>query len=162
MSDSVQSQGFTDNAELRRINRATVEKYMNTKGQDRLKRHELFTEDGSGGLWTTDTGAPIAINGRDRLAEHAVWSLQCFPDWEWYNIKISGTDDPNFFWVECDGHGKIRFAGYPEGYYENHFLHSFELENGKIKQNREFMNPFEQLRALGIPVPEIKREGIPT
>ncbi len=64
----------------------------------------------------------------DKLAEHAVWSLKCFPDWEWYNIKVFETDDPNHFWVECDGHGKILFPGYPEGYYENHFLHSFELD----------------------------------
>ncbi len=99
-----------------------------------------------GGLWTTDTGSPIVIRGKDKLAEHAVWSLKCFPDWEWYNINIFGTDDPNHFWVECDGHGKILFPGYPEGYYENHFLHSFELEDGKIKRNREFMNVFQQLR----------------
>ncbi len=72
--------------------------------------------------------------------------MKCFPDWEWYNINIFGTDDPNHFWVECDGHGKILFPGYPEGYYENHFLHSFELEDGKIKRNREFMNVFQQLR----------------
>ncbi len=91
---------------------------------------------GCGGLWTTDTGSPIVIRGKDKLAEHAVWSLKCFPDWEWYNINIFGTDDPNHFWVECDGHGKILFPGYPEGYYENHFLHSFELEDGKIKRNR--------------------------
>ncbi|MFI0982709.1 PhzA/PhzB family protein [Streptomyces sp. NPDC021093] len=162
MSDSVRSQSFADEAELRWINRATVEKYLQTRGEDRLRRHELFTEDGSGGLWTTDTGAPIAIKGRDRLAEHAVWSLQCFPDWEWYNIKIFETQDPNHIWAECDGRGKIRFADYPEGHYENHFLHSFELQNGKIKQNREFMNPFQQLRALGIPVPQVKRAGIPT
>ncbi len=115
-----------------------------------------------GGLWTTDTGSPIVIRGKDKLAEHAVWSLKCFPDWEWYNIKVFETDDPNHFWVECDGHGKILFPGYPEGYYENHFLHSFELDDGKIKRNREFMNVFQQLRALSIPVPQIKREGIPT
>jgi ketosteroid isomerase-like protein len=162
MAETVQNNGFTDEAELRRINRATVETYMASRGQARLERHQLFTEDGVGGLWTTDTGAPIAINGRDRLGEHAVWSLKTFPDWEWYNVRVFETQDPNFFWVECDGRGKIRFADYPEGYYENHFLHSFELENGKIKRQREFMNPFEQLRALGIPVPEIKRAGIPT
>ncbi|MGQ4388339.1 PhzA/PhzB family protein [Streptomyces sp. SAS_270] len=161
MSESVNSQGFSDEVELRRINRATVERYMNTKGQDRLRRHELFTEDGIGGLWTTDTGGPVATQGRDRLAEHAVWSLKCFPDWEWYNIQIFETQDPNQFWVECDGRGKILFGDYPEGFYENHFLHSFELDNGKIKREREFMNPFQQLRALGIPVPEIKRTGIP-
>ncbi|MFC5722716.1 PhzA/PhzB family protein [Streptomyces gamaensis] len=162
MSDTTPSQGFTDEAELRRVHRAVVERYMNTRGADRLRRHELFTEDGVGGLWTNDTGAPIATHGRDRLGEHAVWSLKCFPDWEWYNIQIFETQDPGFFWVECDGHGKILFEGYPEGYYENHFLHSFELVDGKIKRQREFMNPFEQLRALGIPVPGIKRAGIPT
>ncbi len=79
-----------------------------------------------GGLWTTDTGSPIVIRGKDKLAEHAVWSLKCFPDWEWYNINIFGTDDPNHFWVECDGHGKILFPGYPEGYYENHFRGGFQ------------------------------------
>ncbi|RPY92899.1 phenazine biosynthesis protein PhzB [Pseudomonas aeruginosa] len=162
MLDNAIPQGFEDAVELRRKSRETVVKYMNTKGQDRLRRHELFVEDGCGGLWTTDTGSPIVIRGKDKLAEHAVWSLKCFPDWEWYNIKVFETDDPNHFWVECDGHGKILFPGYPEGYYENHFLHSFELDDGKIKRNREFMNVFQQLRALSIPVPQIKREGIPT
>jgi phenazine biosynthesis protein len=148
--------------ELRKINRATVETYMNTRGTDRLRRHLLFTEDGVGGLWTNDTGQPIVISGRDRLAEHAVWSLRCFPDWVWTNVEVFETQDPNFFWVECDGAGAIRFPGYPEGRYENHFLHSFLFEDGKIRQQREFMNPFEQLRALGILVPAVKREGIPT
>ncbi|AQZ63402.1 phenazine biosynthesis protein [[Actinomadura] parvosata subsp. kistnae] len=147
---------------LRKKNRATVEKYMNTRGEERLRRHLLFTEDGTGGLWTNDTGEPIVIRGRDRLAEHAVWSLRCFPDWVWYNVQIFETGDPGFFWVECDGEGAIRFPGYPEGHYRNHFLHSFQLEDGLIRRQREFMNPNEQLRALGIPVPEIRREGIPT
>ncbi len=110
------AQGFADAAAQRRANRATVEKYLeHTKGRKRLRRHELFAEEGSGGLWTNDTGAPIEITGRARLAEHAVWSLKCFPDWEWYNIQVFETQDPRFFWVECDGHGKINFPGYPEG-----------------------------------------------
>ena len=163
MSETTQPpQAFQDDAELRRNNRAIVEEYMNSRGEDRLKRHLLFTEDGVGGLWTTDTGEPIAIRGRDTLGEHAVWSLKCFPDWVWTNVEIFETQDPNRFWVECDGEGKILFPGYPEGYYRNHFIHSFEFENGKIKLEREFMNPNQQLRALGIPVPSVKREGIPT
>ncbi|MEU9375747.1 PhzA/PhzB family protein [Streptomyces sp. NPDC048255] len=162
MSDATLSPGFTDHAELRRINRATVETYMHTTGQDRLERHLLFVEDGEGGLWTADTPGPIAIRGRERLAEHAVWSLKCFPDWVWFNIQIFETQDPNRFWVECDGEGAIRFPGYEDGHYKNHFLHSFLLDGGKIVQNREFMNPFNQLRALGIEVPVVRREGIPT
>ena len=69
MPDTTNPIGFTDANELREKNRATVEKYMNTKGQDRLRRHELFVEDGCGGLWTTDTGSPIVIRGKDKLAE---------------------------------------------------------------------------------------------
>lgn len=143
-------------------NRAVVEQYMSTEGQDRLRRHLLFTDDGVGGLWTTETGEPIVINGRDRLAEHAVWSLRCFPDWKWINVAVYDTQDPNMFWVECDGEGKIVYPGYPESLYRNHFIHSFEFENGKINRQREFMNPCQQFRALGIPVPTVVREGIPT
>lgn len=143
-------------------NRQIVRQYMETRGQARLRRHELFAEDGCGGLWTSDTGAPILIRGKARLAEHAVWSLRCFPDWQWYNVSIHDTQDPDVFWVECDGKGVIRFDGYPEGDYENHFIHSFQFEGGKIKLQREFMNPVQQFRALGLPVPTIVRAGIPT
>ncbi len=48
MLDNAIPQGFEDAVELRRKNRETVVKYMNTKGQDRLRRHELFVEDGCG------------------------------------------------------------------------------------------------------------------
>jgi phenazine biosynthesis protein len=147
---------------IRSENRIVVERYMNTRGQDRLRRHELFTENGRGGLWTTESGEPIVINGRDRLAEHAVWSLRCFPDWVWTDIEIFDTQDPERFWVECEGAGRIVFEGYPEGYYRNHFLHYFQFEGGKIALQREFMNPVMQFRALGIEVPHIVRAGIPT
>ncbi len=90
-------------------NRLKVQAYMACKGKDRLTRPHLFTNDGVGGLWTTESGEPIAIRGRNALERHAVWSLQCFPDWEWFNVEIFDTQSPDVFWVECDGHGKIRF-----------------------------------------------------
>jgi phenazine biosynthesis protein len=147
---------------VREHNRAIVAQYMKTRGKARLLRHLLFAEDGVGGLWTTETGEPIVIRGRDRLADHAVWSLRCFPDWVWTNVEIFDTQDPNRFWVECDGEGRIVYPGYPEGHYCNHFLHSFRFEDGLIKQQREFMNPCQQFRALGLRVPAVRREGIPT
>ncbi|MQY06449.1 PhzA/PhzB family protein [Actinomadura macrotermitis] len=151
-----------DTDEVRARNREIVRQYMECRGEDRLRRHLLFTEDGEGGLWTTETGEPIVIRGRDRLGEHAVWSLKCFPDWVWTDIQIFDTQDPDRFWVECDGVGQIRFPGYPDGLYRNHFLHAFEFEGGKIKRQREFMNPCRQFQALDIPVPRIERAGIPT
>ncbi|MFD3622873.1 PhzA/PhzB family protein [Streptomyces sp. NPDC058676] len=167
MTDTPQTtRTFADNtaadAELRRRHRAVVEDYLSRKGESRLTRYQLFAEDGEGGLWTGDTKEPIVSRGRDKLKAHGEWSLQCFPDWEWKNIEVYETQDPNRFWVECDGEGQILFPGYPPGHYRNHFLHFFHLEDGKIKQEREFMNPYQQLRALGIEVPQIRREGIPT
>jgi len=153
---------MTVTEERRQHNRSVVEHYMNSRGPDRLRRHDLFTVDGSGGLWTTETGEPIVIRGRDRLAEHGKWSMKCFPDWAWINVEVFETQDPDQFWVECDGVGTILFPGYPEGTYRNHFLHYFRFEDGKIKQQREFMNPCQQFRALGIDVPTVQREGIPT
>jgi len=142
-------------------NREIVKQYMSTTGKDRLSRHELFDEEGCGGLWTTETGEPIVIKTKSKLSEHAVWSLRCFPDWQWYNVEIFDTHDPDVFWVECDGKGQILFEGYPKGIYENHFIHYFKFKNGKIILQREFMNPCQQFRALGMDVPSISREGIP-
>jgi hypothetical protein len=148
--------------EQRRTNRAMVEDYMSRRGEGRLTRYQLFTEDGRGGLWTADTPGPVVSQGREALRKHGAWSLQCFPDWAWIDVEIFETQDPDRFWVECDGEGEIHFPGYPVGRYRNHFLHSFRFENGLIKEQREFMNPFRQLEALGIDVPVVRREGIPT
>jgi hypothetical protein len=153
---------FNKEVELRRINRGVIEDYMSRKGEERLTRYLLFTDDGCGGLWTADTLQPVMAKGREELKAHGVWALKCFPDWCWKNVEIYDTQDPNKFWVECDGEGQILFPGYQEGYYTNHFIHSFWMDNGKIKQNREFMNPFQQLRALGIEVPKINRSGFPS
>lgn len=151
-----------DNAEQRRRNRAVVEDYMSRRGENRLTRYQLFTDDGSGGLYTGDTQAPIISVGRDKLKAHGVWSLRIFPDWVWYNVEIFETQDPSRFWVECDGKGKILFPDYAPGYYENHFIHAFRFRGDKICEQREFMNPYQQMRALGIDIPVIKRAGVPT
>ena len=153
---------FEHDAELRRRNRAVVEDYLSRTGENRLTRYLLFTEDGSAGLYTADTVDPVVSKGHEKLKAHGEWSLKMFPDWVWYNIEIFETQDPNRFWAECDGRGKILYPAYPPGYYENHFLHSFLLDDGKIVQQREFMNPYNQLRALGIEIPVINRGGIPT
>jgi phenazine biosynthesis protein len=152
---------FNDDQDLRRRNRAVVEDYMSRRDEGRLTRYQLFTEDGSGGLYTADS-PPVVSRGHDKLKAHGEWSLTIFPDWVWYNVEIYETQDPNRFWVECDGRGNILFPDYPPGFYENHFIHSFLLDNGKIVEQREFMNPFNQLRALGIDVPVVKRAGVPT
>ncbi len=153
---------FDNDVELRRRHRAVVEDYLSRVGESRLTRYLLFTEDGSAGLYTADTTTPVVSRGHEKLKAHGEWSLRMFPDWVWYNIEIFETQDPNRIWAECDGRGKILYPNYPPGYYENHFIHSFQLKDGLIVEQREFMNPYNQMRALGIEVPVIKRGGIPT
>ena len=154
--------GFTDAVQQRRNNRAVVEDYLSRSGENRLTRYLLFTEDGSAGLYTADTTEPIVSQGHEKLRAHGEWSLKMFPDWVWFDVQIFETQNPDHFWAECDGEGRILYPGYEPGHYRNHFLHSFEFRGGRIVRQREFMNPFNQLRALGIEVPTINRGGIPT
>lgn len=161
-TENARPQGTDAGLDLRARHRAVVADYMTRKGENRLTRYLLFTEDGSAGLYTSDTGEPVVSEGHVKLKAHGEWSLRMFPDWEWKNVEIFDTQDPDRFWVECDGEGQILYPDYPPGHYGNHFIHAFELEDGRIKRQREFMNPFQQLRALGIEVPKINRGGIPT
>lgn len=147
--------------ELRERNEATVGRYFLTGARDRARRHLLYTDDGSTSLFFTDIGEPITVRGRDNLAKHGELSLKVLPDWRWIGLEIFPTQDPGRFWAECDGEGTIRFPGYPEGRYRNHFLFSFRLSDGRIAESREYTNPIEHMRALGIATPRIERGWIP-
>lgn len=152
---------FNRTVALRARNRQTVEAYLRTGIEERLARHLLYTEDGSHALWLTDVGRPIVVQGREDLQRHGELSVEVLPDWQWSDVSLIETGNPNQIWVECAGAGTIRFPGYPEGRYENQFLHCFDLLNGFIVRSREFSNPVEQMRALGIDVPAIERGWIP-
>ncbi|MDG4533486.1 PhzA/PhzB family protein [Streptomyces sp. AV19] len=153
---------FTDHLELRARNREAIEKYMRTGAEARLERYTLYAEDGETALFYTDIGRPIVVKGRERLKRHNELSLEVLPDWEWIDVRIYETQDPGVIWVECDGEGTIRFPGYPEGHYRNHFVHGFTLEDGRIKSSREYANPIEHMRSLSIDTPHIRRDWIPT
>lgn len=152
---------MTHEDELRSRNRHTVELFLRTGIEERLERYTLYTDDGTAALWLTDRGRPIIVEGRENLRRHGELSIQVLPDWQWHNVSIIETTNPNLIWVECEGAGTIRFPGYPEGRYENHFLHCFDLVDGRISRSREFSNPIEQMRALSIEVPRIERGWIP-
>ncbi|WP_300766955.1 PhzA/PhzB family protein [uncultured Bifidobacterium sp.] len=137
-------------------NRTTVERYLSSgHGEALRRRHELFTEDGISGLWTSDSGHPVAVQGRERIAEYDVWSSRHFPDWTWRNVRVWTTDDPDWLWAEADGGGTVILPGHDPVRYDNHFLYSFEMREGLIFREREFMNPVVEMRALGMTVPTI-------
>ncbi|MER5349530.1 PhzA/PhzB family protein [Kitasatospora sp. NPDC002551] len=153
---------FTDHHDLRARNRRAVERYLETGPQARLRRYTLYTEDGTAALFYTDIGRPIVVTGREKLKRHNELSLQVLPDWQWSGVRLYETQDPDLIMVECDGEGTIRFPGYPEGRYRNHFIHGFTLRDGLIAASREYTNPIEHMKSLGIETPHIRRDWIPT
>ncbi|MDQ0757375.1 PhzA/PhzB family protein [Streptomyces canus] len=153
---------FTGDHELRARNRRAVERYMETGAEARLSRYTLYTEDGTASLFYTDIGRPIVVRGREKLKRHGELSLKVLPDWRWHGVHLYETQDPAVIWVECEGEGTIRFPGYPEGHYHNHFIHGFTLSDGRIVASREYTNPIEHMRSLGIGTPRIQRDWIPS
>ncbi|MER7705290.1 PhzA/PhzB family protein [Kitasatospora sp. NPDC097605] len=153
---------FTDHHDLRARNRRAVERYLETGPQARLSRYTLYTEDGTAALFYTDIGRPIVVTGREKLKRHNELSLEVLPDWQWSDVRLYETQDPDLIMVECDGEGTIRFPGYPEGRYRNHFIHGFSLRDGLIAASREYTNPIEHMKSLGIRTPHIRRDWIPT
>ncbi|CAN3981623.1 PhzA/PhzB family protein [Kitasatospora purpeofusca] len=153
---------FTDHHDLRARNRRAVEQYLETGPEARLRRYTLYTEDGTAALFYTDIGRPIVVTGREKLKRHNELSLEVLPDWRWFDVHVYETQDPGQVMVECDGEGTIRFPGYPEGHYRNHFIHGFTLRDGLIAASREYTNPIEHMKSLGIETPHIRRDWIPT
>ncbi|MEU9439049.1 PhzA/PhzB family protein [Streptomyces sp. NPDC048252] len=153
---------FTDHHDLRARNRQAVEQYMRTGAEARLSRYTLYTQDGTASLFYTDIGRPIVVTGREKLKRHGELSLRVLPDWQWSDVQIYETQDPTIIMVECDGEGTIRFPGYREGRYRNHFIHGFTLHDGWIAASREYTNPLEHMKSLGIETPHIRRDWIPS
>jgi ketosteroid isomerase-like protein len=153
---------FAADHDLRARNRRAVERYLQTDPEARRRRHTLYTEDGTASLFYTDIGRPIVVRGHEKLKRHGELSLRVLPDWQWTDVHIYQTQDPSLVWVECDGEGTIRFPGYPEGHYRNHFIHRFTLTDGRIAASREYTNPIEHMRSLRIDTPRIERDWIPT
>ncbi|RWI57097.1 MAG: phenazine biosynthesis protein [Mesorhizobium sp.] len=118
-----------DIADLRARNRSVVEDYMKREGAERLTRYMLYTEDGTGGLHTGLDGEPQLATGRTALKEWCERVGKIFPDWKFTNIAIFDTQDPNQFRVECDGKENMKHPNIENGYYRNHFVHSFYIEN---------------------------------
>ena len=160
---TVVGMSFDDGQERREHNRAMVDKYLHSgHGDALLHRHELFCEDGISGLWTSDSGEPVFAQGRENIAKYDVWSSEHFPDWTWSNITIWTTDDPDRVWAECDGEGNINLPGHDPVFYRNHLIYSFEMRDGLIYREREFMNPIVEMRALGMQTPTIELGDFPS
>ena len=80
-------------------------------------------------------------------------NAEMYPDWQWTNIKVYQSDDPNVFMVECDGTGTLVENGEAVRTHTDHYLHRFTMEDGLIKEYIEYNNPIQELLEMGVDVP---------
>lgn len=72
-------------------------------------------------------------------------NAETYSDWQWSDYRVYQSDDPNVFLVECDGGGNG---------HNDHYVHKFVLEDGKIRQYVEFNSPLNELIEGGYEVPD--------
>jgi len=147
--------------ELREKNIATILAYLSCEGDERMERWRYFTEDGQGGYTGpgkydnydfTEDGVP----GHEGLKGSDAWNCRFFPGFHFSDLKLMQTQDPNYYVVMSKGDGYIDFPAYGKKEYSNYFIHSFVMEDGRIKRYREHMNFCKVYHTLGIDLPPIE------
>ena len=156
MSDKYGPFCLSEEMERQRLdNVAAVEAFVKLEGPDRHeKRKALYDADGRFEL--TFCGGPydnpnFAYRVNDeREADVARGENSAFPDWGFYDVTIFPTDDPWTVFAELRGRGLRYDPRWDDPhYYENHYLLSFTLKDGKIKRLREVFNPYNCMRPGG-------------
>ena len=132
---------YKDDKELRRRNLDTVKKYFSYSGAGCAARWQLFTEDGSTGPGYTADGRILRAVGINKIKSAEAIRAECFPDWNYTAPVIHQTTDPNYF--AADGIGKGVCVGYADKPFEysDHFYYSFRMNNGRIKDLRDYSDP---------------------
>ncbi len=154
--------GFADAPELRRKNRATVEQYMHSHGAGRLRRHELFTRTAAA-VPGTPPAPPAGLPRPRQAGGPGCLAGQCLP-----GLAVAQRADlrnrrPESLLGRKRRARQREYARLPEGYCENHYIHSFDSRMAD-QRNASFQNaPSSQLaRPSAFPVPTMFARARPT
>lgn len=106
---------------------------------------EVFAENGRQLNPYSPAGFPESFDGAEAIYKQysglvANFGKMTFPR------QIYATEDPNFFFVKFTGEIEIK-AG---GKYENDYLGTFRLQNGKVVEYTEYFNQVKMAKAFGI------------
>ncbi len=154
--------------ELREANRKVIERYFEAQhnSPEQLELYDpdcvweqpYFRPGEAGPLFPPEDGAMPPLPEGFEIPEFT-------PEWHWGPTTIWGTDDPNYFFAENEGHGLQLVEDNTLRPYQNHYFHTFQLKDGKIVYYREVANPLNLMRAMGcrfepLPRPEETMEKL--
>jgi ketosteroid isomerase-like protein len=140
------AQGPTKEQGVTMSNRKVVDNFfvaLETQNFELLK--EVFAENGRQLNPYVPEGFPKSFDGREAIYKQYSSLPQQFGQMK-FPRTIYATEDPNFFFVKYKGDIEIK-AG---GKYENDYLSTFKLENGKVVEYTEYFNPIVMAKAFGI------------
>jgi ketosteroid isomerase-like protein len=131
---------------LKEKNREVVENFfvaLETQKFEMLK--EVFAENGKQLNPYSPAGFPKSFDGAEAIYKQYSGLTANFGQMK-FPRQIFATEDPNFFFVKFRGEIEIK-AG---GKYENDYLGTFKLENGKVVEYTEYFNQVVMAKAFGI------------
>ncbi|HZH65038.1 MAG TPA: PhzA/PhzB family protein [Flavisolibacter sp.] len=132
--------------ELFEQNRKVVDNFfvaLETQKFEMLK--EVFAPDGMQLNPYSLEGFPKSFDGAEGIYKQYSGLTANFGQMK-FPRQIFATDDPNFFFVKFRGEIEIR-AG---GKYENDYLGTFKLQDGKITEYTEYFNQIVMAKAFNV------------
>jgi ketosteroid isomerase-like protein len=127
-------------------NRTVVDNFfvaLETQKFEMLK--EVFAENGRQVNPYSPSGFPKSFEGADGIYKQYSGLTANFGQMK-FPRQIFATEDPDFFFVKFKGEIDIK-AG---GRYENDYLGTFKLENGKVIEYTEYFNQIVMAKAFGV------------
>ncbi|MFY7733571.1 MAG: nuclear transport factor 2 family protein [Bacteroidia bacterium] len=131
---------------LTESNRKVVDNFfvaLETQKFEMLK--EVFAENGKQLNPYSPEGFPKSFDGSEGIYKQYSGLTANFGQMR-FPRQIFATEDPNFFFVKFKGEIEIK-AG---GKYENDYLGTFKLENGKVVEYTEYFNQVVMAKAFNI------------
>jgi fermentation-respiration switch protein FrsA (DUF1100 family)/ketosteroid isomerase-like protein len=131
---------------LREQNRKIVDNFfvaLETQQFELLK--EVFAVDGKQLNPYAPQGFPASFDGADNIYRQYSGLVTNFGEMK-FPRQIFATEDPNFFFVQFKGQIEIRSGGK----YENDYLGTFRLAQGKVIEYTEYFNQIVMAKAFGI------------
>lgn len=127
-------------------NRKVVDNFfvaLETQRFEMLK--EVFAKNGKQVNPYSPAGFPKSFDGAEGIYKQYSGLTAQFGQMK-FPRQIFATEDPDFFFVKFKGEIDIK-AG---GKYENDYLGTFKLENGKVVEYTEYFNQIVMAKAFGI------------
>lgn len=130
--------------QIREHNQKIVEKFF---AEYTNERASLFAEDGLIVYpFCGDTTEVPGLRGRDRIYQTFTNGMKIFNPFEYFDVQIFSTQDPDVFWVDVKSRGKQTRAGETIDVY-NKYIFFFRFRSGLIDEMREYYNPILALKA---------------